>query len=191
MVSPDRLQILTADHDIRFNAVLDHWTGVGDFHAAGYRRAAEILLQRFLTDPEGTAGERDTVVLPILFLFRQYLELRFKDIIVYGHVLSDQQAQWRHGHDLDRLWAEVQHVCSTVYESPLPTEFVTITDCVSDLRQIDPNSESFRYARDRNDRPIFEHVVVGLRALSATIPTIGNCLDGISFELSVRVQDRA
>ncbi|MEW6543904.1 MAG: hypothetical protein AB1411_09875 [Nitrospirota bacterium] len=191
MASSNPLRVLTANHEIRFNAVLDHWTGVGDFHAAGYRQAAETLLHRFLTDPDGTAGERDSVVLPILFLFRHYLELRFKDIIVYGQVLSDERAQWRRGHDLDRLWAEVQRLCSAIYGSPAPAEFATIAECVSDLHQIDPNSESFRYGRDCNDRPIFEHLVIGLKALSATITSIGDCLDGISMDLWGRVQNRA
>lgn len=189
MTNPNTLRALTADQDIRFNAVLDHWTGLGDFHAAGYRRAAEILLRQFLDDPEGTAGERDSVVLPILFLFRHYLELRFKDIIVYGQVLSGQKVQWRRGHDLDLLWTEVQKLCSAIYGSPAPAEFVTIENCVSDLRQIDPNSESFRYARDRNDRPIFEHLVIGLKTLTATVVSIADCLDGISMDMSVRVQD--
>ena len=190
MVTSNPLRVLIPDHEIRFNAVLDHWTGVGDFHAAGYRQAAEILLRRFLADPEGTACERDSLVLPVLFLFRHYLELRFKDIIVYGQVLSGQPAQWRHGHDLESLWAEVQDLCNVVYGSPASAEFVSVGECVSDLRQLDPNSESFRYPRDRNGRPLFEHLVIGLKALSATVASIGDCLDGISMDMSVRVQDQ-
>jgi hypothetical protein len=189
MASPNQLRVLTADDDIRFNAVLDHWTGVGDFHAEGYRKATETLLRRFLADPEGTAGDRDSVVLPILFLFRHYLELRFKDIIVYGQRLLGQQAEWRHGHDLDRLWTEVQQLCGSIYGALLPPEFVTIAECVNDLRQLDPNSLSFRYGRDRNGRPIFEHVVIGFKALGATVASIGDCLDGISMEFSVRVSE--
>jgi hypothetical protein len=189
MATSNPLRVLTADHDIRFNAVLDHWTGVGDFHAAGYRQAAEILLRRFLADPEGTAGEQDSVVLPILFLFRHYLELRFKDIIVYGLVLSGQQAKWRYGHDLDGLWTEVHQLCGAIYGASLPAAFVTIEECVNDLRQLDPNSESFRYGRDLNGRPIFDHLVIGLKALGSTVVLIGDCLDGISIDFSVRVRD--
>lgn len=188
MASSNSLRVLTANHDIRFNAVLDHWTGVGDFHAAGYRKAAEILIQRFLADPEGTAGDRDSVVLPILFLFRHYLELRFKDIIVYGLVLSCQQAAWRHGHDLGGLWTEVRQLCGSIYGASLPAEFDTIAECVNDLHQLDPNSESFRYGRDHNGRPIFAHLVIGLKTLGATVASIGDCLDGISMDFSVRVQ---
>ena len=190
MAPTNPLHVLVPDDGIRFNAVLDSTTAVGDFHAAGYRQAAEILLQRFLADPEGTASERDTLVLPILFLFRHYLELRFKDIIVYGHVLSGQQAEWRHGHDLDTLWTEVLQLCGAVCGSAASADFVRVGECVSDLCQLDPASTSFRYPRDASGRPVFEHLVIGLKALSATVASTGNFLDAVSMEMSVWVQEQ-
>lgn len=190
MPTSNPLRVLTADDDIRFNAVLDHWTRVGDFHATGYRLAAETLLRPFLDDPEGTVGGRDSVVLSVLFLFRHYLELRFKGIIVNGQMLEGQRAQWRDGHDLEDLWNEAQKLCSAVYGSPGPARFVTIADCVSDLSQIDPASQSFRDAPDRKDRPMFDHLDIGLQTLSATIMSIGDFLDDISMDLSFRVQVR-
>jgi hypothetical protein len=191
MATSNQLRVLVPDDGIRFNAVLDHWTGVGDFHAAGYRQATEVLLRRFLADPEGTAGERDSLVLPILFLFRHYLELRFKDIIVYGQVLTGQHARWRHGHDLESLWTEVQEIYNTVYGSGSSPEFVKVGACVTDLLLLDPNSTTFRYPRDANGRPVFEHLVIGLKALDTTVTSIGDWLDGISMDMSVRVRDRA
>lgn|SRR5574340_1546046 len=188
MAMSNQLWIIVPDSEIRFNAVLDHWTGLGDFHAAGYRQATEILLRRFLDDPDGTAGERDSLVLPILFLFRHYLELRFKDIIVYGQLLSGQYAQWRHGHDLESLWAEAQQLCKALYGSGLPSEFLRVGDCVKDLCKLDPNSTRFRYPRDTKGRPVFKHLVIGLKSLHATVVSIGDCLDGISMDMSVRVQ---
>jgi len=77
MAASDQLRIIVPDGDTRFNAVVDYWSSVGDFHATGYRQASEILLQRLLDDPDGTAGDRDSLVLPILFLLRHYLELWF------------------------------------------------------------------------------------------------------------------
>lgn len=190
MATSNQLRVLVPDDGIGFNAVLDHWTGVGDFHAAGYRQATEVLLRRFLADPDGTVGERDTLVLPILFLFRHYLELRFKDIIVYGQVLSGQQAEWRRGHDLDTLWTEVLQLCGAVYGPVASADFVRVGECVSDLCQLDPASTSFRYPRDASGRPVFEHLVIGLKALSATVASIRDFLDAISMEMSVWVQEQ-
>lgn len=191
MSASNELRIIVPDNEIRFNAALDYGTGVGDFHAPGYRQAAEILLRRFLDDPDGTASERDSLVLPILFLFRHYLELRFKDIIVYSQLLSGRHAQWRYGHDLERLWDEAQPLCKTLYGSGVPPGFEKVGECVTDLCQLDPNSTSFRYPRDANGRPLFEHLVIGLKALHRTVVSVGKCLDGISEDMFARVQNRS
>lgn len=191
VAASDQLRVIVPDGDIRFNAVLDHWSSVGDFHAAGYRRASEILLQRFLDDPDGMAGDRDSLVLPTLFLLRHYLELRFKDILVYGQLLSGQHAQWPRGHPLKDLWDATQEVIKAIYGADLLQQLTKVGECVADLTQLDPDSQSFRYPRDTKGRPMFEHVVIGLKALHATIGSIADYLDGISMDMSARAQNKA
>lgn len=188
MLNP--LRVIVPDQDIRFNAVLDRWTGIGDFHAEGYRQAAEVLVRRFLDDPDGTASERDSLVLPILFLFRHYLEIRFKDIIVYGQVLSGQSAQWRHGHDLQVLWEEARQLCEAVYGASVLEQLAGVGEFVVEISQLDPDSTSFRYPRDAKGWPLFEHLVIGLRGLHSTIISVGDCLDSVSMDMSVRAQNR-
>ena len=185
---PNPLRVIVPDHGIRFNAVLDHVTAVGDFHAAGYRQATEILLCRFLEDPDGTAGERDSLILPILFLFRHYLELRFKDIIICGQCLTGKSPHYpaEYNHDIKKLWKEVQNLCNALLEPSWLSEFDKIGKCVTDLCKLDPNSTSFRYPCDKNGRPVFQHLVVGLKTLHATVESIGDCLDGISNEMDSR-----
>lgn len=150
--------------------------------------AAEILLGRLLVDPQGTSAERDTLILPILFLFRHYVELRLKDIIVYGQVVTGQPARWRQGHPLQQLWTEARTLCTAVYGSAMAADLARVDACVSDLDLLDPNSEHFRYPRDKGGRPLFEHVVIGLERLSATIAHTANSLDGIAMDMSVRSQ---
>jgi hypothetical protein len=187
---PDEFHVITPDMDIRFNAVLDHWTGVGDFHTVGYRRAAEILLRRFLDDPDETAGERDSLVLPILFLFRHYLEIRFKDIIVCGQALSGQQAQWQVGHDLRTLWAQAMAFCEADPGTNPHGQLEKIQICVVEISELDPDSTSFRYPRDKKGRPKFDHLVISLRRLHLAISETGDFLDGVAEEMSVGLQDQ-
>lgn len=200
MTSAKPLQVLVPDQAMKFNAVLDYATAYGDFHATGYRQAAERLLERFLADPEGMAGEQDSLVLPILFLFRHYLELRFKEIIVYGQLLLGQSASWPdRQHDLRTLWVQVVELCNAVYGSATSEDFALIERCVSDLCQLDSKSAtSFRYPRDHRGRPGFEravidlqsHVVIGLKSLTGTIKSVGDFLDGTSIEMSVWVDQQ-
>lgn len=187
---PDEFHVIAPHPNIAFNAVLDHWTGVGDFHAQGYRKAADVLLRRFLDDPVGTANERDSLVLPILFLFRHYLEIRFKDLIVYGLALSGKKAQWRHGHDLPALWVEVKLVCEAVYGQSLARQLEKIEVCVAELSRLDPDSTAFRYPRDSKGKPMFEHLVIGLGHLHAALSEIGDILDGVSMDMSVKFQNQ-
>lgn len=181
-----QLKVLTADQEIGFNAVLDNWTAYGDTYAAGYRRAAELLLRLFVDDPAAMAGERDRLVLPILYLFRHYLEIRFKDLIVMGDVLLGKTACWPKGHDLADLAVKFREICASVPGVELSDR---VSACVSDLDGLDPNSTNFRYPRDNRGRPIFDYVVIGLKNLRCVIDQVGNELDGLSSEMAVRISN--
>ena len=179
------LQVLTPDQGVSFNAVLDNWSAYGDTYAIGYRRAAEILLRQFLDDAAAMAAERDRLLLPILYLFRHYLEIRFKDLMVMGSVLQGESACWPIGHDLDRL----ADICGAICESLLSLKLSDcVIKCVSDLDGLDPNSTNFRYPRDTKGRPIFDHVVIGSKNLKCVIDKVGNELDGLSSEIAARIQ---
>lgn len=54
--------------------IIDPW----DLYADGYREAADHLVERIV---EGQSLTLDTIVYPIVFLYRQYLELRLKQLI--------------------------------------------------------------------------------------------------------------
>lgn len=50
------------------------------FYVEGYRIAAERLVDNVLT----TQTERDTLIYPIVFLYRHYIEIQLKEIIIIG-----------------------------------------------------------------------------------------------------------
>lgn len=183
------LRVIGGENDIRFNAALDYCTSSGDFHQAGFKRAAELLLQHFLRDIDGAAFDRDTLVLPILFLFRHYLELRFKEIITSGSRLLGEQVDWPFSHDLADLWKKCRNVCERIYGSDRDDYLQFVDKCVADLNLLDPSSESFRYPIDRRGNPPFQHVVVGFRNLNTAIHDAGEYLDGISMDISVKLKN--
>jgi hypothetical protein len=53
----------------------DRWC----LYAAGYKRAAELLIQQVRT-----TYEANTLIFPIIFLYRHYVEVTLKEIIEYG-----------------------------------------------------------------------------------------------------------
>ena len=68
-------------------------------YAEGFKRAAELLIENVKT-----TFEINTVVYPILTLYRQYVELTLKEIIAYGQYLERHDVR-QGGHDLKKLWA--------------------------------------------------------------------------------------
>jgi hypothetical protein len=69
------------------------------------------------------------------------------------------------------------------------TSLASVGECVVEMSQLDPDATSFRYPRDAKGRPLFEHLVIGFRSLYSTIASVGDCLDGVSMDMSVRVQN--
>ena len=181
------LRVIGGESDIRFSAALDYSTSSGDFYQGGFKRGAELWLQHFIRDIDAAALDRDRLVLPILFLFRHYLELRFKEIIMYGGRILGEDSNWPFGHDLADLWQRCRNVCERIYGSDHADHLQFLDNCFDDICHLDPTSENFRYPIDRHGDPLFQHVVIGLRNLNTALHDAGEFLEGITMDISVRL----
>ena len=93
-------------HNACLNWQYDNW----ELYAAGYKSAGDILVQHVID----TRTERDTLVFPIVFNYRQYLELRCKEIIRVGRMLSDEDAEFPRTHNLHALWTICRAIIANV-----------------------------------------------------------------------------
>src|SRR5688572_6026177 len=82
------------------NACLNYASDTWGLYLAGYREAAEALIEHV----QERRGTLDSLVLPTVFLYRQYLELMLKRIIGHGHRLLGERTGYPHGHDIKKLW---------------------------------------------------------------------------------------
>lgn len=80
------------------------WTS--GLYAEGYSRAASIIVNWVLAT--GTCA--DVLVLPVVFLFRQYLEVVLKALIESAEAALGMQPRIRSTHDLAVLWREVRRL---------------------------------------------------------------------------------
>lgn len=174
-------EFIKPGYSIAFCALLDRWTGIGNFHVFGYRRAVEVLLEYFLRDIVGTALDRDYLILPILYLFRHYVELRLKEIIVYGRIILGEDYQQPWGHELDQLWQDCRPICEGVLGKSYSESLDEVGRCVQEIVWLDPNSQNFRYPRDKHGKPMFEHHLICLKNLYDVVRKIADLLDGISM----------
>lgn len=105
----------------------------------GYKRAADLLLERAAGDP----SDRRNVIYPALFCYRQSIELFLKQLIRFGN------GEYPRGHRLDELWKRFIRVARDrgLGDSMGITAAGTL---VLELHAADERSDGFRYPVDRN-----------------------------------------
>lgn len=110
-------------HNACLNWRYDNW----ELYASGYKTAAHILVQ-YVVD---TRSERDTLVFPIVFNYRQYIELRCKEIIRVGRILSNEPAEFPLTHDLLKLWKVCREIIADTEPSASEADFEAIDESIA------------------------------------------------------------
>lgn len=117
-------------------------------YVLGYKEAADRLARSLLEDHH----HLDLVVFPLVFLYRQYLELRLKQILVEGNLLLDKRFTLPI-HHIDRLWSECKSLLKQIEPTMEDQEVAALEMCILEFSTIDPSSMAFRYHVDLHDNP--------------------------------------
>jgi hypothetical protein len=151
----------------------------------GYKTAADELVQRLLTSE--TAGRLDTHIFPVLFLYRQFIELELKWIfLVYSDAeVSAKKELLRGGksHDLIDLWKKAEPI---ILEGATLQEDVTIVeDYIRQFHELDKGSFSFRYPINKNLEQILDNQRrINLPNLRQRMDELYHFFNGIDVMLS-------
>jgi hypothetical protein len=175
----DRLFTGDAEGDPMANACVNfvYWDRVYPY-ALGYKQAGEIVL-KYVLDQQ---SEQDSLVYPIVFLFRHHVELMLKETTGLAARLVGDHSGFPHGHDLRHLWAQcrarLEAACG--YE----TELDVVERLVKQLASEDPQSDSFRYHLDGHDQPTLARVThINLRHFADVMDGLTNFLDACHTQL--------
>ena len=135
-----------------------------DLYATGYKDAGDRLVELVLAELKG----RDTLIYPIVFLYRQYIELRLKEIIKQGQVLLEKPEKTKITHDLKTLWADAKEIIDQVFEHETDSSdsLKYAEHVIKEFSTIDNQSYSFRYPIDKKEQPNLD----GVKYIN-----IGNC----------------
>ena len=116
-----------------------------------YKNVADRLVKWY-----GEEHREDSLVYPIMFLYRHYLELQLKSLLRKLFLFHGLQCSYPQTHKLDDLWCTVRQLMEEI--CPQDTEDNKHIEArIKEFSQIDPDSESFRYP-DRKRNPRFENV---------------------------------
>lgn len=164
--------------DWYLNAQLHVASEIWDTYAEGYKSAGDIIVKYVIKNK----CYQDFLVYPIVFLYRQYLELRLKELIRVSSWLLGQDVKVSKTHNLLALWDRARPNIEKVWpDSEAKGVLITIGDRLRELSVIDPESEAFRYPESKKGKPTLVEVEhINLKHLMDVIQGISNVLDGAS-----------
>lgn len=137
------------------------------------------------------------MVFPIVFCYRQFLELQMKHLIRQGRELLELDEDFKMTHDLRMLWPYCRSTLEQVAGSAEPPEDIesaldAVTEGIEQLSSIDPLSEGFRYPEDKKGNPSLPDAIqiFNLRHFGAHVEKLGNLMRGASEQISVYFDDK-
>jgi hypothetical protein len=157
-------------------------------YAIGYKQAADFLVERIGQERR----YQDTLVYPIAFLYRQYLELRLKHLMGIGSVfLEIPRGEKNLHHGISKLWERCRSILEKIEPGENEVDFDDIEKQVAEFARIDPSSTAFRYPTDKEGKPSLEGLThINLRNLSQAVGKIAAFLDGAAQGIEVLLQDK-
>lgn len=137
--------------------------------AEGYKEASNVLIERL-----DKRGRDDALVYPIIFGYRQYLELRVKALTRLVNRFDEADDEFKRTHDLQRLWSKIRSRLAEELDEENRDAFEAVEDVILEFHEIDPKSDGFRFPSEikqlsidlQNMRDVMERVSSFLDSLS-------------------------
>jgi len=182
-------QLFNPGEDWWLSAYIQPWNK--DFHAyaTGYKQAADIVSDAAIGDAHGHKSTRDYVIYPVVFLYRHYIELRLKEIILLGTRLYDRKEGLPKHHRIDELW---KHARSIIKEESNTGALDEADACITEFSKMDHDSESFRYPITKEGKRSIQsdHLVISIRNLREVMDRLGSFLDSVSDYLYILIDQK-
>ena len=182
--------LFTSAEDWKCNACLNWSDDPLEICALGYKEAAEELANRLIKDN----FHIDALIFPICFLYRQYVELRLKEIIRSGRQLIDESGEFPKHHKIEHLWETAKVIIVNAIDSDLSEvipDIGLIEHVVSEFVKYDPESFSFRYPTDKKGNNLLEGIkYINIRNLAEYMKKFSDAMDNASFVISVYIDHK-
>ncbi len=169
----------------------DWLQGKWDLYADGYKVAADMLVEQI----EGNPVE-DRLICPVLFMYRHFVELKLKHLILSLDKLSGKQISEKQfgKHHLYPLWLYVKtHLDCIGGEGGNAELFASLDARIKELDQLDPDSTHFRYSHNKTFQEMAIPESLSMSNLKDTMNKINNAFGliegGVDYETEGRATD--
>ena len=144
---------------------------------AGYKLIADQAVDQVIASRDPYA--RDTMVYPIFFNYRHFIEISLKAFI---DEFSEEAGVpvGKKDHRLMPLWDTYCSIFDVIMGSDRDTDAeASVKSVISEFDKFDPNSFAMRYATDRKGKQIvLPHVAFELTGLKDVMESVENFFDG-------------
>lgn len=135
----------------------------------GYKAAADLMVQSVVND----RPTRNILVFPIIFNYRQFLELSLKyHIATFGPGVGIEP-NWK-SHDLAMLWSEFLAMLEHYGTEDPDMADPVVGEIILEFAKIDPGTYSYRYPVDRQGNP------VPVAYSDLHLPTLADVMKGVA-----------
>lgn len=118
-------------------------------YADGYRLAAEQLVNEI----KDTGYQINFLIYPVVYLYRQYVELTLKIATSQARVLAGEGSEFPTNHKISEIWIELKgriKQCDYGIESKQLNE---VDEIIVEFAKFDPESFAFRFPRSKKNAP--------------------------------------
>jgi hypothetical protein len=174
--------LFSGDSDWRTNACLNWSHDNMGLYIEGYKEAADKLVHGVVDS--GT--NQDTLVFPIAFLYRQYIELQLKHIIKESRIFLEEGANFPEHHKINDLWNTANSLMARIIKEHDKSikDYITSNDItviktiINEFVKVDPDSFAFRYPKDKKGNKNLEGIeYINLRKLHDQMEILKEKLD--------------
>jgi hypothetical protein len=175
----------------------ENWTE----YTTAYKNAADILLDKLQKRERPFHTQ-----FAIIFLFRHYIELMLKEIILNNREVVDEKYSFPEGHDIYKLWKDCRKLLEAAdkltdqtftqtqnYHDEVISAYNLLEEGLNKFAKIDPDSERFRYPVDKHGQPrkIDNNLLSELlKELPKLMQQISDTLEAISLGAYQILQDK-
>jgi hypothetical protein len=147
-------------------------------YARAYKESADFLVDHI---DRRDAFKINVCALPIIYLYRHYIELVLKDSILTCQIALRKGDKVPHGHNVIILWDILKKQFHDLGDNSLLEYDAGVSCYLEQLDQFDPQSFSARYPTDRKGKPtIKKSVFLDLTNLKDRMHELYCALEGIS-----------
>lgn len=157
------------------------------FYAEGYKLAADTLVAHV----EATGRDHDRLVYPILFNYRQFIELALKGVIRDARKLLDEPGGAPGGHVLTNLWNTARPLLWRI--APNKADLDNAGESIKRFAAVDPTSEGFRYPVTVEGTPALPETLhnIDLGQVREVVARLDGFLDVLDFGLSIELDRKS